>query len=49
MSKEKATSCIVRIGVSFGILVMDTVIAGPMENTALVGDAIAKHEKYSDR
>lgn len=44
VSEEKSPCGIVRIGIGLGILVMNTMVTSPVENGALVGDGVAKHE-----
>lgn len=46
--KEKATRGIVWIRVCFRELVVHAVIAGPVVNGALVGNAVTEHEKDAD-
>jgi hypothetical protein len=45
MSEEESTHGIVRIGVGFGILMMNTMVTRPMEDRSLVGDRITEHEE----
>lgn len=49
MGEEEATSGIMRIGISFRELVVDTMIAGPMEGGILEGDRIENDQNETQR
>lgn len=49
MGKEESPHSIVRISISFGVFVVDTVITRPVVNAALVGNGVAKHKKEANR
>jgi len=48
VSEKESTCRVVRIRIGFGILVVHAVIASPMVNATLIGDAVAEHEKDTD-
>jgi hypothetical protein len=39
----------VRVGVGLGMLVVDAMVARPVQDGSLIGDGVAKHEEDADR
>lgn len=48
VSEEEAAGGIVRVGLGLRELVVDAVVAGPVEDAALVGDGVGQHEEEPD-
>jgi len=48
VSEKESAGGIVGVGVSLAVLVVDTVVAGPVKDRALIGDAVAHHKETSD-
>ena len=48
MCEEESTRGVMWISVSFGIFVMDAMIACPVVDGALVGDRVAEHEEEAE-
>ena len=49
MREEEPAHSIVRVGVRLRILVVDAMVARPVQDGSLIGDGVAKHEKDADR
>ena len=49
MREEEPTHGIVRVGVGLGVLVMDAMVACPVQDGSLIGDGVAQHEEDADR
>ena len=49
MCEEESPHGIVGVGVSFRVFMVNTVVACPMVNTALVSNGVTEHKKETDR
>ena len=49
VGEEEPAHSIVRVGVGLGVLVVDAMVARPVQDGSLIGNGVAQHEEDADR